>query len=234
MSIQTTNITRLEKPYIPECTPNWNTTGYEGIPPKTKFSLASCQRFCLQKDIAEGCECFHPNLVQATINTTFGYSPCLITPSENNTDYVCFNGIMSEHDNFTRNCSCTVACAETDFSAIVTTSTWPSNQYWYDLAIDLGYSNSELQGSPPKQLEAKAKVQQDYARVDVYFQTLNVKSIVQTPTYPGSSLVSNIGGALSLYLGIAIIMAFELVELMWDILVAFFFYCANSKPKKNY
>ena len=37
---------------------------------------------------------------------------------------------MSEHDNFTRNCSCTVACAETDFSAIVTTSTWPSNQYW--------------------------------------------------------------------------------------------------------
>ena len=40
MSIQTTNITRLEKPYTPECTPSWNTTGYEGIPPKTKFSLA--------------------------------------------------------------------------------------------------------------------------------------------------------------------------------------------------
>ena len=37
---------------------------------------------------------------------------------------------MSEHDNFTRNCNCTVACDETDFSAIVTTSTWPSNQYW--------------------------------------------------------------------------------------------------------
>ena len=40
MSIQTTNITRLEKPYTPECTPSWNTTGYKGIPPKTKFSLA--------------------------------------------------------------------------------------------------------------------------------------------------------------------------------------------------
>ena len=37
---------------------------------------------------------------------------------------------MSQHDNFTRNCSCTVACDERDFSAIVTTSTWPSNQYW--------------------------------------------------------------------------------------------------------
>jgi hypothetical protein len=49
MSIQTTNITRLEKPYTPECTPNWNTTGYEGIPPKTKFSLAvslNHSRYC--------------------------------------------------------------------------------------------------------------------------------------------------------------------------------------------
>ena len=119
---------------------------------------------------------------------------------------------MSEHDNFTRNCSCTVACAETDFSAIVTTSTWPSNQYWvtisfefkysfnlldifkilqYDLAIDLGYSRSELEGNPIKQAEAKIKVQQDYARVDVYFQTLNVKSIVQTPTYPVSNITNS-------------------------------------------
>ena len=61
----------------------------------------------------------------------------------------------------------------------------------YDLAIDLGYSNSDLQGSPPKQAEAKAKVQQDYARVDVYFQTLNVKSIVQTPTYPVSNIINS-------------------------------------------
>ena len=61
----------------------------------------------------------------------------------------------------------------------------------YDLAIDLGYSNSDLKGSPIKQAEAKAKVQQDYARVDVYFQTLNVKSIVQTPTYPVSIMMNS-------------------------------------------
>ena len=48
-----------------------------------------------------------------------------------------------------------------------------------------------------------------------------------------SALVSNIGGALSLYLGIAIIMAFELVELLWDILAALFVYCAHSRPTKG-
>ena len=40
MSVQTTNITRLEKPYKPNCTPSWNATGYEGIPAGTKYSLA--------------------------------------------------------------------------------------------------------------------------------------------------------------------------------------------------
>ena len=46
---------------------------------------------------------------------------------------------MNEHDNFTRNCNCTVACTETDFSAIVTTSTWPSNQYWVSLDFKKNY-----------------------------------------------------------------------------------------------
>ena len=44
----------------------------------------------------------------------------------------------------------------------------------------------------------------------------------------------NIGGALSLYLGIAIIMAFELVELFWDLIVNIFKYCAKSKDKVHH
>ena len=30
--------------------------------------------------------------------------------------------------------------------------------------------------------EEKEKIQQDYARVDIYYQTLNLKSIKQSPT----------------------------------------------------
>jgi hypothetical protein len=44
-------------------------------------------------------------------------------------------------------------------------------------------------------------------------------------------LISNLGGAMSLYLGVALIMAFEIVELLWDILTDFFKYCANSNPR---
>ena len=66
--------------------------------------------------------------------------------------------------------------------------------------------------------ETKTKIQEDYTRADVYYQTLNVRSIEQNEAYPATDLVSGLGGALSLYLGIAIVMAFEVFELIWDLI----------------
>ena len=45
-------------------------------------------------------------------------------------------------------------------------------------------------------------------------------------------LLPQVGGALSLFLGIAIIMAFEIIELWGDLLMALFKYCTGS-TKKN-
>ena len=45
--------------------------------------LQTCQRYCLQKDITRECQCFHPNLVVAMVNSTFNKRPCLITPDNN-------------------------------------------------------------------------------------------------------------------------------------------------------
>ena len=40
MAVQKTDITRLELPYVSNCTAGWNFTGYEGIPTGAKYSLA--------------------------------------------------------------------------------------------------------------------------------------------------------------------------------------------------
>ena len=48
-----------------------------------------------------------------------------------------------------------------------------------------------------------------------------------------NELLPNIGGTLSLFLGIAVIMAFEIIELLWDLVVAMFNYCTGIKSKKK-
>ena len=48
-----------------------------------------------------------------------------------------------------------------------------------------------------------------------------------------NELLPNIGGTLSLFLGIAVIMAFEIIELLWDLIVAMFKHCTGIKSKKK-
>lgn len=124
-----------------------------------------------------------------------------------------------------------------DFTTSVTTSTWPSNQYWFIVAKDLGSSLEEEDIMKPSSQKVKSQIQEDYTKVDVYFQTLNVKAIVQSPVVPDEALISNLGGAFSLYLGVALIMAFEVVEFLWDVATAIMQYLAvsglPSKAKKS-
>jgi hypothetical protein len=56
------------------------------------------------------------------------------------------------------------------------------------MANSLGYglTNADITGK--KGIEAKTNIQEDYTKADVYYQTLNVKSIVQTEIYNVSKL----------------------------------------------
>ena len=53
-----------------------------------------------------------------------------------------------------------------------------------------------------------------YLQVDVFFTSLTYENIVETPSMTGIELMSNIGGALSLYLGVSFVAAFEILELI--------------------
>ena len=53
------------------------------------------------------------------------------------------------------------------------------------LAKDLEYDVSDAQG--PEGQKIKTQIQQDYLKMDIFYQTLNVKSISQSAKYPVSS-----------------------------------------------
>ncbi len=67
--------------------------------------------------------------------------------------------------------------------------------------------------------KVKEDIQRDYVKADVYYQTLNVQIVKQSAKYTDEGFFAGLGGALSLYLGVAIIMIFELLELLFDLFV---------------
>jgi len=109
----------------------------------------------------------------------------------------------------------------------VTTSTWPSGQYWQNLALEF-FDADDLQGRPDI---IKQKIQEDFTRAEIYYQTMNVVTIQQDPKYNLQSLFGALGGGLSLYLGCAVVMIFEVIELLVDLVLAFV--CGKAKHGKT-
>lgn len=50
-------------------------------------------------------------------------------------------------------------------------------------ALDMGYPSSDLVAGGPKQDLIKQRIQEDFVKADVYFQTLNVQTIKQEEKY---------------------------------------------------
>ncbi len=124
-------------------------------------------------------------------------------------------------------------CSETQFITSSTITTWPSNQYWMNLAVQQGYDTDILAARGPEAELIKQELQQDYTKAEVYFQTLNVQSIVQRAKYTDEGFFAGLGGALSLYLGVAIIMVFELLEFFFDIFMNTWHFCTTKQVPKD-
>ena len=57
----------------------------------------------------------------------------------------------------------------------------------------------------------------------MFFTSLTYENIEETPAMTVGQLLSNLGGALSLYLGISFVAAFEIVELIVRMIVVPFY-----------
>ena len=62
--------------------------------------------------------------------------------------------------------------------------------------------------------EMQDQYARDYLRLKVYFESLTVSTIKEEPVYEGSSkILSEIGGAVSLYLGASAVVVLEVFEI---------------------
>ncbi len=99
-----------------------------------------------------------------------------------------------------------------------------------DLALELGFDEDEVYDTGTNEV-FKDRIQQNYLKVDVYFQTLNVREVKQSKKYSFDSAFAALGGGLSLYLGVAIILVFEILELAYDIWLACWKHSAKTSRR---
>ncbi|XP_067664680.1 amiloride-sensitive sodium channel subunit gamma-like [Haliotis asinina] len=169
----------------------------------TNYSKLSCLKSCYQTLIIKYCHCAMPSL----------YVPANVTVCNmtNTTVETCSTGLPDTYRAEFQQCdkSCPQPCKEVRFEKTLSVAQWPSKQYKHHLQSKVQQSNYKFYGSQVQE--------EDFARVEVYFEDLLFKQIDQQKAYESQNLISDIGGQLGLWLGLSAITLGELCSFFFSI-----------------
>lgn len=170
------------------------------------YSMTVCQKLCIQQSIQDLCECSHPLFASAK-----DFRSCDL--AKGTEDAECVTDVIIDYDTGERECECGPPCREMDFEKLISSTVWPGK------SATIGFS--ELYKVNPEDVE------NDYLKIDIYFMSLNVKSITESARYNLVTFISTIGGSLGVWIGFSVCMVFEILELGIDLCLA----CILSKNK---
>jgi hypothetical protein len=174
-----------------------------------EYRQKDCFELCLQKLIIDECKCFYPWL------SVYGK---MTQPCFNSTQFHClaekFNEVIDEIETI---CSpqCPLECDSITYDLSVSSLTYPNKQF-YDL-LELNASQMNLE-----------EYRRLHLGLDIFFPIKQYTEISETPKITFVDLVSSIGGALGVFLGLSVFSFIEIFEIISQILFLVF-----RKQKNN-
>ncbi|TRY71960.1 hypothetical protein TCAL_08150 [Tigriopus californicus] len=237
-------ITRKESPYPSNCRSKWledagtmerdmfNEQDIEFLNrTQVQYSQTACRRSCLFKMSFKTCRCFFSawndrgDLVMEP-----GTSFCSLG---NQTQMECIANSLKNLNVDELCANCRLSCSNLDYAEDFSSANFPSDQFWfpyvqnflprwmdnYNIKIDGAQSSQEKQWIRD---EFQSLVQKEVLRLHVYFKNFQMISINEEAKVTERQFINNLGGSLSLWLGISFVTLLELVEWWADLLLASF------------
>src|SRR6218665_446200 len=237
--------TRLERPYG-NCTKQQlvdESDGGSGV-----YNIDQCYDICLQQQFIHGCGCVKsdvyalPAQLRSVNNSLCGD---MGKPNNNNsygnstslkgvTQLACLMRVQVDLNMCAA--SCPEPCEENIYDVSVSSAPWPhvSTQLtFYDqyIANNSIYGNrfdiydqirktAKNQKDLIEMLEATHVIEDNFIQLNIIFDRYTPMVLKEVPSLTGSKLLSLVGGALSLWLGITVMTAVEFVQFVFDLMEA--------------
>ncbi|TRY76498.1 hypothetical protein TCAL_15986, partial [Tigriopus californicus] len=231
-SLQIRQNIRQPAPYPSKCIGSWNetffTTAKFPVVADWKYSQVGCSRMCFLQHFMQNCDCIYHNQDDMNIkeyHQNQGIQPFEYCSMKNQTSVECLKSSYDKYNN--DKCRCQPSCNETIYEIGTSAMTWPSESGWYFKAKEYNMTSSSNGNEPisAKVLDKNESelysiirdIQQNLLRLDFYFSSQSRTVIEENPVYPDFfSLFSNLGGALSLWMGISFLALVEVIEVIID------------------
>nr|XP_011416546.2 degenerin-like protein unc-105 [Crassostrea gigas] len=188
-----------------------------------RYTIPACLKLCRQREIIKQCGCIPSN---SNVN---GFLP-LLPLCSNSTDHEsCQEYLNFKLENNLISCDCRSPCKQLVYDTSLSGRSWPSKKFltenimkkicsetgvkWY-FEADCVKVNSNIL------LDAAAieRISGNFLKVVIYYEDLNYEEIKEEPMYDGFQFISDIGGALGLFMGASILSFVEVFQFLIEIL----------------
>lgn len=129
---------------------------------------------------------------------------------------------------------CPLECLSTTFDTSISTLEYPTSQTYNmelnDYTYVMNYYAYEYDNyQTPKENLTLAQYQELFFKVDIYFPSLKVTEITQSPKTSPIDLLSQMGGSMDMFLSFSVFTLCEVAEILILLVYVFFF----KKKKTN-
>ncbi|XP_075251447.1 degenerin-like protein asic-1 [Convolutriloba macropyga] len=174
------------------------------------YNREDCLYFCRLNDLARTCGCIDSydqfystdsSINNASLRFCDNFDPiqrnCRI-----NVEFKSQNGLLD--------CPCPHPCTSVMFTTQQSLTEWPGETYApfvVNRLLERSKSTKNLTNENIIQ-----KIRRNFARVEVFYEHITFERIWETPAYDISSLLSDFGGSLGLWLGWSVLIVFQLAH----------------------
>ncbi|GFT79935.1 acid-sensing ion channel 4-A [Nephila pilipes] len=189
--------TRLPSPYRDHCMEYKNLHAWP-----YHENQNSCIRNCIQDINFDTCGCIDPTWPSKT-----SQKPCNLTDS---TEMCCLDNALNLLLLKTSACNCPPPCSSTYYREKISVSKWPSKAAFF--------KGKEATDDDVSEFKSE---RQSKAKLKIFYLSLLQKIYEQKPMFHKPEIFSHLGGELGLWLGMSLMVIFELFETAWHLIKHF-------------
>jgi hypothetical protein len=179
----------------------------------TTYRQKNCFNLCYQTKIIIDCNCTDPKFVYPVLNRT---KISFVGPCKNKTQNECLAASLAQFLNnpISKDCSkyCPLECVTLSYSTFSTSAAYPTRSY----AKLLGLDDKILKKTPHYTTDYEM-LKYSMLKLNVFYEEMSYQTITESPALTWDILLGNIGGMLSLFIGVSIMTVGEVFELVFEL-----------------
>ncbi|XP_021370766.1 FMRFamide-activated amiloride-sensitive sodium channel-like isoform X2 [Mizuhopecten yessoensis] len=206
IGLKLVSVTRLGKPFG-TCTDQDIFFQEHGV----KYTFQTCLWMCKARKVIEVCNCLssrsYDNLLRTKISTD-------VKLCETKKERKCARKFAEKVRSKTLQCDCPQACKENKYTKFISTHQYPSSDYVYMLLKGVCERNRRHCVELKEQVNEPRLLSLNFLKLVIYYEELNYEHIKETPEIEDAQFLSDVGGALGLWIGLSLLSVFEVIQLI--------------------